>query len=168
MLTIQLAEPKHVSGIVTVCSEAYRTTYRELCDHNYIERTIQTFYNEKRVLNEINETSDEWGGWIIACEGEAVVGAIGGGMTSAETGEVFVLYIDPSRRHEGIGTKLLERLTDWHKQQGAKWQWVSVMKNNDKGIPFYEAKGFRQQHDQKTYQSAVEENIVSHRYCREI
>ncbi|UJW59625.1 GNAT family N-acetyltransferase [Bacillus sp. A116_S68] len=39
--------------------------------------------------------------------------------------------MDPNRRHEGIGTKLLERLTDWHKQHGAKWQWVSVMKNNN-------------------------------------
>jgi GNAT superfamily N-acetyltransferase len=95
-----------------------------------------SFYNTERVLNEISETSAYWGGWIIACEGEVVVGAIGGGMTSPETGEVFVLYIDPNRRHEGIGTKLLERLTDWHKQHGAKWQWVSVMKNNNKGIPF--------------------------------
>ncbi|SFF57536.1 Acetyltransferase (GNAT) family protein [Halobacillus alkaliphilus] len=63
-------------------------------------------------------------------------------------GELFVLYLDPDRRNEGIGTKLLETITQQQKvEYGAKEQWVSVQKGNRKAIPFYEAKGFKFRHE---------------------
>ncbi|MEN1936613.1 GNAT family N-acetyltransferase [Paenibacillus sp. 102] len=56
-----------------------------------------------------------------------------------------MLYLNPSRRGEGIGTMLLHAITERQIEQGAIEQWVSVMKGNQKGIPFYEARGFVQQ-----------------------
>lgn len=168
MIRIQLAEPEHADGIMQVCQNAQWATYNHLCDKAYIERTIKDFYNRERILKEIRETGNKWGGWIVALSGLEVVGAIGGGMTADNTGEVFVLYLDPDRRNEGIGTKLLEALTRQQKKLGAQEQWVSVMRDNRKGIPFYEARGFIYRHDQKAYESKEDENYVSHRYSRAI
>ncbi|MGF7127417.1 GNAT superfamily N-acetyltransferase [Natronobacillus azotifigens] len=54
-----------------------------------------------------------------------------------EVGELFVLYLDPTRRNEGIGTKLLDAITQQQKEEfGAEKQWVSVQKGNRKGILF--------------------------------
>jgi ribosomal protein S18 acetylase RimI-like enzyme len=61
---------------------------------------------------------------------------------------LFVIYLDPTRRNEGIGSKLLDAVTKQQKDEyGAKVQWVSVQKGNMKGIPFYQAKGFKFQYE---------------------
>ena len=95
-----------------------------------------------------------------------MVGAAGGGMIGDDTGELFVIYLDPHRRNEGIGTMLLDAVTKQQKEEyGATRQWVSVQKGNMKGIPFYEVRGF----------SFVEEKVsqeypkyIKLRYLREI
>jgi ribosomal protein S18 acetylase RimI-like enzyme len=62
-------------------------------------------------------------------------------MINDTAGEVFVLYLGPNRRNEGIGTMLLEAITKQQKEEyNASEQWVSVQKGNEKGIPFYEAR----------------------------
>lgn len=72
-------------------------------------------------------------------------------MIGDELGEIFVLYVDPQMRNRGIGTKILDAITQQQKAWGAKEQWVSVQKGNQKGTPFYEAKGFSFQHERESY-----------------
>lgn len=168
MIKVKRALPKHVAGIIKVCSEGYRSTYNETHSTKYIERIIDEFYNEKRVLNEVINTSDGWDGWYVAVEGNEVVGAIGGGLIGEGESEVFVLYLDLNRRGEEIGTRLLNVLTDIHKRKRATKQWVSVAKGNRKGIPFYEARRFEFVKEQKSFATTENENYLSLRYCREI
>ncbi|WEG13250.1 GNAT family N-acetyltransferase [Pullulanibacillus sp. KACC 23026] len=169
MIQILKANPSHVSGIAKVCSEAYWATYKELRSEDYIKKIIKEFYNHERIQREVTETSREWGGYFVAVEENKVIGAIGGGMISDTAGEVFVLYLDPSRRNEGIGTMLLEVLTKQQKEEfHATEQWVSVAKGNQKGIPFYEAKGFSFKHEQNGYGNSEGETYRSLRYYRKI
>jgi hypothetical protein len=53
-----------------------------------------------------------------------------------------VLYLCIELRGLGIGTRLLDFVTDKQKRVGALEQWVSVTEGNDLGIPFYRAHGF--------------------------
>jgi GNAT superfamily N-acetyltransferase len=57
----------------------------------------------------------QWGGYFAAVDDDLVVGAGGGGMTGDTIGELFVLYMDPLRRNEGIGTQLLDAITEQQK-----------------------------------------------------
>lgn len=41
MITIEPAKKQHVEGIVRVCSEGYRQTYRETYSTEYMERVIR-------------------------------------------------------------------------------------------------------------------------------
>lgn len=137
------AGPEDAEAIARVCSDAWRETYRGLHSDEHIGAVIHEFYNLERVRREVSgPPTREWGGYLIAKEGERVVGAIGGGMIAPETGEVFVLYLDPKRRGEGIGTRLLNALTEQQRGFGATEQWVSAEKENVKGVPFYLARGF--------------------------
>lgn len=167
-LRVQKAAPEHAEGIARVCGEGWRDTYRGLHAEAYIERTIREFYNVERIRREIGQTGDGWDGWFVALDGKDVVGAIGGGMTGPEEAEVFVLYLLPSRRREGIGTMLLDHLTEIQRAKGAKRQWVSVTKGNGKGIPFYEARGFRLAGEREAHFNPEGEELVSHRYVRDI
>jgi ribosomal protein S18 acetylase RimI-like enzyme len=166
MIHIQKAEEKHAEEIVEICRIAQWATYGELYSKEYIEQIINKFYTKERVLKEIKETSFIWGGWFVALENDKVVGAGGGGMTADTIAELYVLYLDPNRRNEGIGTMLLEAITQQQKELGAKEQWVSVAKGNQKGIPFYEARGFVFQHEEESYEKAENETYISLRYKR--
>lgn len=166
MIYIQQSQEKHVQDIVSVCTKAYWATYRGMLTDEYISRTCKDFYNESRVSKEVNEISKYWGGYLVAVENEEVVGAGGGGMITGQTSEIYVLYLDPNRRNEGIGTRILEAITQQQKEFGSFEQWVSVQKGNQKGIPFYEAKGFVYQHERLGYGSKEDEQYLSLRYKR--
>ena len=169
MIVIQKAQTEHVKGIARVCTEGYWATYSEMYSADYIAAVIEEFYNEQRILKEVESRSREWGGYFVALETGEVVGAGGGGMISEKVGEVFVLYLDPNRLGEGIGTKLLEAITRQQKEEfGAQEQWVSVAKGNEKGIPFYEAREFISNGELPVYRSSAEDKIVSIRYWRKL
>ncbi|RIW34011.1 N-acetyltransferase [Bacillus salacetis] len=139
MIKIVKANPGHVEGISKVCSDGYRATYGDTNTEDYIERVIREFYNRERILDEVSRSDRHWGGYFVAGDDDLVVGAGGGGMTGKTTAELFVLYMDPRRRNEGIGTKLLDAITKQQKDEyQAEEQWVSVQKGNDLGIPFGE------------------------------
>ena len=157
------ARPEHVEGIARVCADSYRATYRDLYTEEYIESVIREFYHHDRLLREVTQFSREWGGYFVAVENGEVIGAGGGGMISASAGELFVLYVDPGRRNEGIGTRLLQAVTDQQLALGATEQWVSVQKGNMKGIPFYEARGFELQYERPGWHN---ERYVTLRYKR--
>ena len=143
MAEIIKAQAEHVEGIANVCSKAYRNTYRESFPEEYIERVIRQFYNKERITKEVTDTGKEWGGYFVAIENGNIIGDGAGGMIAEKVGELFVLYMHPERRNEGNGTKILEAVTRQQQEEyGAVEQWVSVAKGNDKGVPFYEARGF--------------------------
>ncbi|WP_078394934.1 GNAT family N-acetyltransferase [Shouchella patagoniensis] len=168
MINIQLGTKEHVDGIVIMCTEAFRLTSRGLLASESIDRRCKEFFNKARVLKEVTERNWNWGGYIVAVENGHVIGAGGGGMTGEGIGEVFVLYLDPNRRNEGIGSRILKAITEQQKVLGATEQWVSVQKDNQKGIPFYEAKGFLFQQEVHSYESQKAERAVSLRYKRMI
>ena len=166
MIVIQKATTDHVDGIARVCIDAYWATYKELLSHDYIERMIKEFYTYDRLFEDVTVTNRGWNGWTVALDHGEVVGAGAGGMISENHGELFVLYLDPNRRNEGLGTKLLEAITTELKTYGAKEQWVSVTKYNEKAIPFYEAKGFNFIHEQDEYGIIEGEDYQALRYHR--
>jgi GNAT superfamily N-acetyltransferase len=145
------AAPNDVDAICRICADGWRETYGDLHQSERIDEVIAEFYNPGRVLAQL-ESSETWGGWWVA-EDDAgtVVAAGGGGMTGTHTGEIFVLYADPARRGEGAGTVVLDAITDEQRALGATEQVVAVAEGNDKGIPFYEARGFRRRGTRPAY-----------------
>jgi GNAT superfamily N-acetyltransferase len=136
------ATAEDVLTICRICGDGWRETYRDLYPSERIERTIGRFYTPERVAGEI-DAAPGWDGWWVAeDDSRTVVAAGGGGMTGPQTAEIFVLYVDPRRRGEGAGTVVLGAITEVQRRQGARDQWVAVAEGNEKGIPFYEARGF--------------------------
>lgn len=166
MIQVVKANETHIEAIAKVCSKGWQSTINFLHSQEYIEQVIQEFYNHERIKKEVSTSNLAWGGYFVALDDGELVGAAGGGTTEDGVGELYVIYLESNRRNEGIGTKLLEAVTKQQKDLfGAKKQWVSVLKGNMLGIPFYEAKGFKFQHE-------VMENgkspYVKYRYCREL
>ena len=164
-LVIRPAEISDAEGIARVCAAGWRDTYHGLKEPERIEAVIAAYYTPERISREI-AAPEGWDGWIVAVEDDAVIGAGGGGMTEPGVGEIFVLYLDPTRRGEGIGTRLLDAITEQQWAQGAREQWVSVETDNTKGLPFYHARGFEVRGERPEWGTAPEEGRVSLRLMR--
>ena len=154
-----------VPGISRVCSAGYRATYPDLLSDEEIEATVAEWYSLDRIYHDVVHP-EGWNGWWVALDDQTVVGAGGGAFIAPASSELYVLYMDPQRRGEGLGTALLEVITDELYQQGAREQWVAVTPNNQKGIPFYEALGFVVRGTRPAYGNTFQEGRQSLLYWR--
>jgi ribosomal protein S18 acetylase RimI-like enzyme len=154
-----------VPGISRVCSAGYRATYPGLLTDDEIEATIAEWYSLDRIYQDVVHP-EGWNGWWVALDDQTVVGAGGGAFIAPASSELYVLYIDSQRRGEGFGTALLDAITDELYQQGAREQWVAVTPNNQKGIPFYEARGFVVRGTRPAYGNTFQEGRQSLLYWR--
>ena len=166
-LIVRRAENQDAHGIARVCAAGWRDTYRGIKEPERIDAVISEYYTPERIRREIASPKG-WDGWLVAVEGDTVIGAGGGGMTKPGVGEIFVLYLDPTRRGEGIGTLILDAITEQQRSQGAREQWVSVEPENTKGLPFYIARGFEVCGERPEWGTAPEEGHVSLRLMRRL
>ena len=142
---VRLARAGEEDAICDVCREGFAVSSDGLLTSATIERRAQEYYNPTRVRREIAKAGADrgWQGYVVAVtEGGDVLGAAGGGIADGTVGNVYVLYLKLALRGRGIGTALLDFVTEQQKSEGATEQWVSVTEGNDLGIPFYLSRGF--------------------------
>lgn len=154
---------KHTEEIAKVCSVGWRQTVEGELSEEYQQKNVRFWYNHGKVYDDILAGMYSF----VALDREKVVGVIGAGIPKEKSGEIFVLYVDEIYRYQGIGRLLLEKVTKDQQKKGVTKQWVSVQEGNQRGIPFYEARGFLFRHKRATY-TDTNEKQVSLRYVRYI
>ncbi|MNP52873.1 Spermidine N(1)-acetyltransferase [compost metagenome] len=55
------------------------------------------------------------------------------------------IAVHPRYQHEGIGTRLMEKMMDWAAEQGIKKLSLRVLSSNDRALKFYEKCGFERE-----------------------
>lgn len=142
---VRLARAGEEDAVCGVCREGFTVSSGGLLTSATIESRVEQYYNPTRVRHEIAAAGADrgWHGYVVAVsEAGDVLGAAGGGITEDAVGNLYVLYIDVALRGRGIGTALLDFVTQQQRSEGATEQWLSVTEGNDLGIPFYLARGF--------------------------
>ena len=142
---VRLARPDEAGQVCEVCTEGFTASSQGLLSPATIRRQVETYYTPERVRQDIVTAAEReaWQGYVVAVtdDGE-VLGAAGGGVVSEGTGQIYALYLGMALRGRGIGSALVDFLTEQQKRLGAVEQGVSVTEGNDLGLPFYLAKGF--------------------------
>ncbi|MGG0669806.1 GNAT family N-acetyltransferase [Lederbergia citrisecunda] len=168
-ILVRSARRDEAKTIADLLSRCQWFTYGELFTDAYIVRLIENYYNVERIEQEVTTIDKSWHGYIVAEKKGTLLGVIGGGMRNETDAEIYVFYVDPDTRGNGIGSRLLSFYTKIQKHTyGADRQWVSVAKGNMYGIPFYEAKGFSFKREEISYGAAVEDKDISLVYTRPI
>jgi ribosomal protein S18 acetylase RimI-like enzyme len=165
---VRAATTEDLARICEICSVAYRETYRDLLPATFIERTIRDFYQPERVAREVEPAPPHWYGYQVVEEAGRVLGAAGGGLREPGVGELYVIYLDPAERNRGLGTLLLDRVVEQLTEAGAKEIWAAVFRGNERGIPFYRARGFEEVETVPAFTSRPDEDIWSVRMRRRI
>lgn len=154
--------------IAEVCATAFQATYESFLPSSYIARSISNYYTVEKVRSDIPSAWPGWSGYLVAEEQGVVVGAAGGGLLEPATAELYVIYLDPQKRGNGIGTMLLDRFVDAVSEQGAQTLQVHVIEGNNLGTPFYLARGFTPVEVAPAYGTEPDEAINAIKMCRKL
>ncbi|MEU4694199.1 GNAT family N-acetyltransferase [Actinoplanes sp. NPDC023714] len=166
MADVRAATEDDVAAIVDICTRAYDATYRDLLPAGYLTRMLAEFYTPERVSKDLAPAPPEWLGHQVADEAGRVLGVAAGGLTAPGTGELHVIYLDPAERGRGLGTLLLDRITEQLRELGATEMWVAAVEGNSMALPFYAARGFTVEGRRPAYGSTAEEKVFSLRLRR--
>ncbi|WP_390314575.1 GNAT family N-acetyltransferase [Streptomyces gamaensis] len=145
-MEIRPAVEAEASTVSRLLAEALRESYVPLLGESVTNSLIGRYCSISRIRTEIGVTRGDpaWLGWLVAATGRGeVVGAAAGGIVMAGCGELFSVCTAPAHRRRGVGSALLERLTDRHRAHRAREQWVSVRSGADPALPFLTRHGFR-------------------------
>ncbi|WP_040980991.1 GNAT family N-acetyltransferase [Oceanobacillus jeddahense] len=162
-IVIERAAVEHVDAIAAICSFGWKQTVEGKLSEEYQNKHAIEWYHHERVKSDVEKGSYTH----VAMVDSKVAGVIGGAIMEPGVSRVFVLYVDEKYRYQGIGRQLLNILTEEHKEEGAKKQRVSVQDGNQRGIPFYEARGFRLQ-EKKNGVTDTGEPFVNLQYSRRL
>ena len=104
-------------------------------------------WSEKSIASEL---SNIWSYWVVALDGERVVGYIGS-QSSADETDVMNVAVHPDYRRRGIAESLIESLVRELKNRGSHALMLEVRDSNEPAISLYEKLGFRQVGLRKNY-----------------
>ncbi|SEQ90304.1 Acetyltransferase (GNAT) family protein [Virgibacillus subterraneus] len=161
--SIVKANTTYTVAIADICAAGWKQTVEGKLSEEYQTKNVDFWYNHEKVYHDIKAGLYSH----VALFNSEAVGVIGGAMTGPNVGEIFVLYVDETYRYKGIGKRLLEVFTKQQIDSGATEQWVSVQDENQRGIPFYEARGFLYQKEKNSITDTGEKQ-VSLRYSRQL
>ena len=104
-------------------------------------------WSEKSIASELGNI---WSYWIVALDGERVVGYIGS-QSSADETDVMNVAVHPDYRRRGIAESLIESLIRELKNRGSHALMLEVRDSNEPAISLYEKLGFQQVGLRKNY-----------------
>ncbi|MEU4625870.1 GNAT family N-acetyltransferase [Actinoplanes sp. NPDC023801] len=163
---VRRAVDTDAAAIARICSTAYRNAYRELLPEGYINRSVAAFYQEPRIVADIDASPPAWFGYQVVEEDGRVLGAAGGGLSGPAAGELSLIYLESAERGRGLGTLLLDRVTEQIRDAGGTEMWVSVFLGDSAGIGFYRARGFQPMDTVRATLSREDDHIRSLRMRR--
>ena len=133
--------PADVEGVYATALEAWRFTYRDIFDGDFIERFVQANYAPERLLALTPQVLAGQTFFGVAVDQGAIVGFCQISLTD-RGGELFRIYVRPASIGQGIGRALLEQGETFVAGHGATTLHCFVHKDNALGMRFYLRNGF--------------------------
>ncbi|MGW0392129.1 GNAT family N-acetyltransferase [Streptomyces sp. NPDC003042] len=133
------------TSISRLLAEGIRDSYGPALGETPVERLVSDHCSLPRIRAEIEIPGGApgWLGWLVAVDADGVVvGAASGGVPVPAEGEVYAACAARGRRRQGIGTALLEAVTERMRAYGATSQRITLPVEQDPALPFLTRHGF--------------------------
>lgn len=106
-----------------------------------------------------SELQSIWSYWVVAIDGEQLVGYIGSQSSIDET-DIMNMAVHPDWRRRGIAEKLITCLIEELKKRGSHALMLEVRASNAPAIALYEKLGFQQVGRRKNYYRNPKEDAL--------
>jgi len=153
--TIRDATSEDAPAVRRVARESWHATYDGILGAETVDSTVDDWYDSEGLTRSIGR---EDGRFLVAQErgesaseteivgfAQAVLGDRGANAAtdSPAAAELPRIYVRPDRWGEGVGSRLLDRVESWCREEGADRLRLLVLADNEVGNAFYEARGYR-------------------------
>ena len=129
---------KEIKSISKIYIDSWKITYHNFVSDEYLESL--NYHDAEKKWNEF--LSNEKNFIFVAKQNSEIVGFVAGCMDDKNLeGELYALYVDPTLKNSGIGSKLLEIFFDYIKQNNMTKAIVWAMSKNKNAISYYKHKG---------------------------
>ena len=105
------------------------------------------------------ELGSIWSYWLVALDGDKLVGYIGS-QTSFDEADVMTVAVNPDCRRQGIAEKLIHTLVEDLTARGVRALTLEVRASNAPAISLYEKLGFSQVGLRKNYYHNPKEDAL--------
>ena len=123
----------------------------------YLEKIcFSDSWSEKTITQLLDSRLDR----CFVLESQGAVRAYGIIRILADEGEIFRVAADPSKRRLGLGSKLMEAMTEYAKAQGAARIMLEVREGNLAARSLYKSRGFQEEGKRKDYYSDPKEDGI--------
>ncbi len=120
-----------------------RVTYQELYpqqqNYTHLELTVERYFSQETPLWFVT-TRQENKSLKVAC---LWLGMAIDQVTGIRHPNIFLIYVDPAYRRQGIGRELMERTAVWAKSQGHTQISLQVFTENQPAIDLYLKLGYQ-------------------------
>lgn len=137
--SVREATTEDVEAIVDVAEDAWYAAYGGVLDPPTIAEAISEYYDPDLVETGIDHDAIAF--YVAELEGR-VVGFASAERTWADEVELHTLYVHPDRWGGGIGSALVDRVTEWARAEGVDRIACGVLADNAVGVGFFDAVGF--------------------------
>lgn len=137
-MVVRPATASDLAGVGAVAARTWRDAYAGLI----LEADIERFLADAYSLAALQQTLRVLGrGFLVAVEGDEVVGYAMGGRNREGRGELFAIYVLPERQGAGIGRRLWRAAARHLGGLGLRELVVWVLASNGPARRFYERQG---------------------------
>ncbi len=139
-VTIRAAEPDDATAIQRVARESWHAAYDDVVDPMLVDDIVDKWYDDGGLRECTTRESDVF---YVVERGE-VIGFVHVAPVPDEEGlfDLSRIYLVSDAWGNGLGTRLLERAEGRIREQGAEWLRLTVVADNERGVGFYESRGF--------------------------
>ena len=161
------ATKKDIFTISSIHAKSWKSGYKGIVPDSYLKHLKENFW--------INTFEDFMKNGMIYCaiayDKKQPVGVISFGKAREEAflgyGEIISLYVLPEYFGREVGKELMKYALEYFEKEGICQCYLWVLKENERGIRFYEKMGFWKTEDISTVK--IEEKIlIDIRYCKNI
>ena len=129
---------KEIKSISKIYIDSWKITYHNLVSYEYLE-SLNYHDAEKKWTEFLN---NETNFIFVAKQNSEIVGFVAGCIDDKNLeGELYALYVDPTLKNSGIGSKLLNTFFDYIKEKNMTKAIVWAMSKNKNAISYYKNKG---------------------------
>jgi len=129
----------NINLILPLAEKIWEDTYLEIIGQEQIDYMLPMMYSNERILDELTKDYQ----WELLMQGDELLGYTN--YKLMEDNRVFLskLYSDVYRKIKGLGVYMFEHVLEYARQKGATAVYLTVNKNNQRAIDFYERNGMK-------------------------
>lgn len=119
---------------------------------DFLDRTYREIFPEQTDLSHLADTVKQYFSadtslWIVEREGRSIACLWMGTAIDQSSGEryghIFLIYVDPDHRRQGIASALIDRAREHAKSHGQKQIGLQVFLANPNALSLYQKLGFQ-------------------------